>query len=287
MAEGMDSGERAAQRPQTHKLTIQTFSVAELCYGNVRISNREVSIYPIGTPDCTCNISVPTPRTFNVVTNGTSQLIMSVYVGEYFATQLVMQGDTLRFDHNFECHGDTVVQTFQAAAPRHLSMNCRLIIHSDNLLQHMDVRTTNSVWFTAILHRRRLFQVRVNGDFFYEQLVRLVQEVAEETGLDGRLTRGVVGRVTGHGQQIERQGRPAPTPPEANQDPEEMIRPVSPYDMFVANPQAAPADVPQGPQLRGMAARINADSIRSVLQRRLVINPRAIGGPVDVSDDSD
>lgn len=157
MAGNMNNEEQAMPRAQTHKLTIQTFNTAELCYGQVRVSNLEVSDYPIGTPDFACNISVPAPKTFNIVKNGTSLIIMSIYVGEYFATQLVMQGDTVRFDHNFECRGNTVMQTFQATAPRHLSMTCRLIINSTNLLQRMDVRTSNSVWFTAILHRRRLF----------------------------------------------------------------------------------------------------------------------------------
>lgn len=86
-----------------------------------------------------------------------------------------------------------------------------------------------------------------------------MQEVAEKAGLGNRATHGVVGRVTGFDQQ--RQGRPAPNRPE-----EEIVRPptpVSPYDEYVANVQEVEAEVPRGPALRGMAARVNANSVRS------------------------
>lgn len=141
-------------RPQVHRVYINTYRVAELLYGPVRISNRETMANNVGSPDFTCNIRVPEPKNFELIVNGNAAITMSVYVGESFATQLIIRGGRLMFDQNYVCQGDVMTQTYMAAAPRHPSHTCRLNINSYSLLQRCDFRIDGGNWFTAVLHGR-------------------------------------------------------------------------------------------------------------------------------------
>lgn len=279
------------------KLSINTFAEALLNYTgypSVIVSNARPKDNPVA---CGFNsmVQVPEQYRFDLLMQPGAEIVISVHVNEEFSTQLIVEANKLLFDHNFECAGQQAVQTFRADAPRHAKLNFKLTIFTETILHRADFRIGDSAWFTAILNGRRVLQIRPNGDFFYDQLRTVIRREAQLLARDGGTNRlAVEEQLLGSGVRTnrhqDRRERGLLTPPEnqaVREQPggrEAMARPTSP-DYFENLPSTSGV-VNRGPPLRGMAARVNNNSVRSTLQRRLILaGVPAISPPVDSDSD--
>lgn len=307
MAEGSNvSGRNAQRQPRMAgvKLSINTFAEALLNYTgypSVSINNARPKDNPLACGFLSM-VQVLEPHRFDMLMQPEAEISMNIYVNEEFSTQLIVNGNKLLFDHNFECSGEQAVQTFRADTPRHAKYNFKLTIFSDTILQRVDFRIGNSAWFTAILNGRRVLQIRPNGDFFYDQLQEAIRREARSLANQGRVSQEAAeAQLLGHGRRQERTpeqntaqrgnrqvNMTQPTNRTRNEiAPAPMVRPPSPG--YFENEPGTSTNSARTATLRGMAARVNANSINSVLQRRLMSNSRAIEAPapVTVSDDSE
>lgn len=165
MTQATTSFESGFQRPEGRRLYIKTFAPALLTHRSIEIANDDETIHPVAI-DFKYIVRVPDQQKYEIIINDKATATISVYVNEDFGTQLVVKNNKILFDHNFECCGEVLTQAFKSGPPKHETFDFKLFIKSSAVIQRMDVKLGQGVWFTAIMFEKRVVQVRPNGDFF-------------------------------------------------------------------------------------------------------------------------
>lgn len=174
-------------------VTIKTYAPAWFYdQGFPAIDNVGARNTPVQFLGGMCNIYARDGFAFEIHYVGDQPLIISLHVGREFMTQAVTSNGTIIFDSQWECHDDWVCQRQTNKMPEHLSSNLKLVVIERGMLQRTDWRMNKSAWFSVWTFEKRLFEARVNGDWWQERVERLVQRAQEvtRTGIAGTVVSG-------------------------------------------------------------------------------------------------